>query len=340
MQKIISTWIYLDAKNETSQYPQIGGDSSSSKFQAVYWRCVVVFFETSLRYNHDCRHILFTNTEQLPVIDGFDVGEYLRENDVEVICIKNKYPLPQGYFAQWLNQFFVFSILDLLSEMTTEEDKVLILDSDCVFRKPADEAFNKLGENEALTYVIRYDENRIINGINRQQMRQIFADWGLQLNEVPWYSGGEAVIAKGSFVKKVAHEFPELYKDLLRRHEEKEVKLNEEAHTLTYFYYKYPTGIAEMNEYIQRLWTNPYTLRTVKEKDRELMIWHLPKEKTLGFKAIFDQIAKGLILSDMSEGEFQQYIYDQLMDDQKHHTFKNKFKGALLHLKNRLLAHK
>ena len=42
---IISTWIYLDSPEESSEYPQVGKGSHLPEFQQVYWRCVAVFFD-------------------------------------------------------------------------------------------------------------------------------------------------------------------------------------------------------------------------------------------------------------------------------------------------------
>ncbi|MDO8970748.1 MAG: hypothetical protein Q7U74_08680, partial [Saprospiraceae bacterium] len=65
---IISTWIYLDSPEESSEYPQVGKRSHLPDFQKVYWRCVAVFFAVSTQSNPGRRHILFSNVkaEDLP----------------------------------------------------------------------------------------------------------------------------------------------------------------------------------------------------------------------------------------------------------------------------------
>jgi hypothetical protein len=70
MQKdIISTWIYLDNPNESSEYPQVGKASHLQSFQNVYWKCVAVFYALSVRMNPNRKHILFSNQtwEELPI---------------------------------------------------------------------------------------------------------------------------------------------------------------------------------------------------------------------------------------------------------------------------------
>ena len=44
-----ATWLYAEREGEESVYPQVGGRSSSTWFQAVYWRCVAIFFASAAR---------------------------------------------------------------------------------------------------------------------------------------------------------------------------------------------------------------------------------------------------------------------------------------------------
>src|ERR1700712_5059835 len=66
----ICTWIYLDEIGEEGLFPQTGLVSSSQKHQNVYWKCVVVFFISSKRYNKEAKHILYTNATHIPVVEG------------------------------------------------------------------------------------------------------------------------------------------------------------------------------------------------------------------------------------------------------------------------------
>lgn len=62
----LATWLYADPEGSESRYSQVEGRSSSADFQAVYWRCVVLFFATSVRHNPDARHLLYTNVSVPP----------------------------------------------------------------------------------------------------------------------------------------------------------------------------------------------------------------------------------------------------------------------------------
>jgi len=315
MKKIIATWIYLDSKTEESNYPQVGTNSSSEKFQEVYWKCIVVFFETSLRFNQNVEHILFTNSEQTKLlINEYDIYKYLINNNISVRVVKNNYVLPSGYYQSWNNQFFEFSIFEDINSIIKDEDIFLLLDSDCVFTKNIDHLFNKLigNKNEALTYAIDYDPDHSINGCSRKQMQSIFKDLGLELDKLPQYSAGEVFFAKGIFISKICREFPILWKDLMQRFVENRIKFNEEAHALSYFYHKFYANIGSLNSNIKRCWTDPFNYRNVRKSDFNLDILHLPVEKKTGISNVFNKISKGQNIKLIDENEYRIILKDLL----------------------------
>jgi len=321
MKKVIATWIHLDTKSEESIYPQVGGHSSSEKFQEVYWKCVVVFFETSLKFNPSVEHILFTNTKQTSlIIDGLDVFKYLANNNVSVRVVKNQYIVPAGYYQSWNNQFFEFSILENIRDYLSKDDLFLLLDSDCVFTKNIDYLFDKLNlaQEDALTYVIDYGPDHVINGCTRRQMHTIFNDLGLISDKIPNYCAGEVFFAKGNFISKVCDDFPMIWNDLMARFSRGDIKLNEEAHVLSFFYQKFKVDFGGLNSHIKRCWTDPFTYRNIVSADYELDILHLPAEKKTGITSVFRKIAKGEGVKEMNEKSYQ-LIIKQLLSRSKYY---------------------
>lgn len=313
MNNYIATWIYLESEEEKSKYPNNKGDASSKKFQEVYWKCVVLFYETSIRYNANAKHMLFTNTRDLPVISGFDVQNFLIENDIELVCLKNKYPLPTNYFDRFRNQFFEFSIIEYIANVMNDEDGFLLLDSDCVFSKSATPLFSLLAKEEnAITYVVDLIRAYQVHGVTGDDMKAICNDWGLDLKENPYYCGGEVLLAKGSFLKSVSAHFPKLFQDMLDRNKKGLPKFNEEAHTLTYYYYKHKANMNGLKPYVKRLWTNRNYFRNVDEQSKDLMIWHLPNEKNTGFARLFEKHCTAR-LSKMEENAYQELMVSELL---------------------------
>jgi hypothetical protein len=313
MTNYIATWIYLESEEEKSKYPNNKGDASSKVFQEVYWKCVIIFYETSLRYNTGAKHILFTNTKDLPIINGFDIAQFLKENAIDLVCLENKYPLPTDYFDRFRNQFFEFSIIKYMSTITKDEDGFLLLDSDCIFSKSAAPLFTLLEKEEsAITYVVDLERDYQVHGVTGNDMKAICNAWGLQLKENPYYCGGEVLLARGTFLKNVAAHFPKLFRDMLERSKKGLPKFNEEAHTLTYYYYKHKANMNGLKPFVQRLWTNRNYFRNVEENSKNLIIWHLPNEKNTGFARLFEQHTI-LRLSKMEEGAYQELIQLELL---------------------------
>lgn len=340
MNKYVATWVYLDSKKEKSKYPNTGGDSTSPEFQAVYWRCIILFYETSLRFHKDVNHLFFTNTTELPIVDGFSIKDYFESNNIEVVSLKNNYPLPDNYFERFRNQFFEFSIIEYIASNISDDDELILLDSDCVFSKSLQPAFDMLHDSKssALTYVVSHEENYEIHGVSGNQMRQISRELGLVLDKNPFYSGGELLFAKGTFFKAVADDFPKLYANLIKRHKLHRIKFNEEAHVLSYYYYKLNAEIGAMDGHIKRMWTNRNYFRNIKQKDKELTIWHLPNEKRNGIHKLFSQIASGFDLKTIPEQEYKDLLYKNLLVASNHKrdyykTFKSGLFGVFRKLK-------
>ena len=313
MKNYLATWIYLDTKDEKSYFPQVGGDSSEEQFQNTYWRCLMVFYTTSLRYNKKERHLLFTNSNKFPIVDGLDTRNFFEENNIEIVVLDNLYPLPNNYYGNFGNQFFEFSIINYMKEFMQSSDKFLLLDSDCVFTRSIEDIYKELDNVEAATYIYEYDESHVINGISRKDMKTIFEELELKLGIPPFYSAGEILLASGNFITAVASDFANLYKNMLDRNNGGRIKFNEEAHVLSYYYYKHGASLGSLNKYIKRLWTNNQGYRNVEKNDSLLPIWHVPAEKQRGILDIFNKINSGIEIQKMNENKYQKFIYDYLL---------------------------
>ncbi|WP_207532063.1 hypothetical protein [Desertivirga arenae] len=286
----ICTWLCADKKGEESVFPQSGQKSSSQSHQNIYWRCLIVFFITSKRFNKREKHVLFTNVSQLPEIDGKKVSDILRDLDVEIIRTDFKYKTPKGYHGCFQNQFYEFSILEHIAlNNNNPEDKYLILDSDCLFIKPAFRLFQEAEKNGFISFEIDSPADYVINGLSRRQMQKVFSELlEKEVAEVPSYHLGEFLLCSVGNIKKIYQDFLELWPKLLQRHALGLDKLNEEAHTLSYLYYKNDLHPSRNNIFIKRIWTNPLFYRNVSTTDVNLTIWHLPAEKTFGFAKLYE----------------------------------------------------
>lgn len=286
----IATWIYCDSVGEESEFGQVSGLSSTPEFQAVYWRCVVVYFATSLRNNPKANHLLFTNVSQVPDLGDFKTGEFFAANGIKVVSLPFTYQTPVGYFGAWRNQFYIFDILKYLSTHCNQEDIYLILDSDCVWVNSADKIISEIEKYGLLTYEPSQPFDEVINGLNRLDMKKIYEELNqTTLTEAPIYFGGEWFGAKGREIKRVSAEFEPLWEILLKRFENHQPKFNEEAHVLSYIYHKLGYPVRTANPYFKRIWTSS-KLYDASPEDLNLDIWHVLSEKVYGIKRLFTDV--------------------------------------------------
>lgn len=286
----ICSWLCADEKGEESLFPQTGELSSSQSHQNIYWRCLLVFFITSKRFNKKEKHLLFTNVKKLPVVDGRPVLSILEDLEVEVIHTDFKYKTPKGYYRSFQNQFYEFSILEHISgKHNNPNDQFLILDSDCIFLKPVEELFDAAAPTGFISFEDDVMPDYVINGLSRNDLKSLYEELlDRSIQEIPSYHLGEFLLCSAANIKKIYEDFTDLWPVLLERQAAGLKKFNEEAHTLSYLYFKNGFRATKENRFMKRIWTNPLFYRNVEPGDVELCIWHLPSEKTFGLFKLYD----------------------------------------------------
>ena len=310
----ICTWFCADSLGEESKYSQSGEISSSARHHAIYWKCILTFFTTSRFFNATEKHLLFTNVISLPIIDGIDLNHILKNLEVPIVYVDFKFKTPNSYHNAWGGQFYEFSILDYIAQTFPDHDQFLLLDSDCIFRDNVSVLFSKTASNNGfLSYVIEYEPAYYINGINGFEIKLIYEDLlNRKLHQVPEYHAGEFFLSNVKNIKVIIEDFKELWPILLKRHKDGLTKFNEEAHTLSFIYYKNGFNGGTANNFIRRIWTNPVFYRNIKCDDFDLIIWHLPSEKQVGIKRLFSFFSKNSFSLNYSRMEFLKILEDHL----------------------------
>ncbi len=290
----ICTWLCVDDVGEESIYPQTGEKSSGQKHQHIYWRCLLLFFATSRRFNKTQKHLLFTNTKVLPVMNGRKMEHMLADLCVTIIYTDFKYKTPKGYFSLFQNQFYEFSILEyIIQHNRHQEDQYLLLDSDCIFTKPVIDLFDEAKTAGFISFEDACATDLVIHGLSRVDMKFLYEDLsGKPVDGIPGYHLGEFFLASVKNIQIIFDGFLELWPELMRRHELGLPKFNEEAQTLSYLYYKNGFQASTKNGYLKRIWTNPVFYRNVAASDVDVAIWHLPSEKTFGLARLYDKLIK------------------------------------------------
>jgi len=280
----IATWFVADDESEATYFPQIGSQSHAQDSQAVYWRCAVVFFASSLAVNPDCRHIMFTNSD-LPVIDGLDVQATLARWGVEVVHCPITWRLPLGSVSSWGNQFYVFDIMEYW--IGAEETlPLIILDSDCVWTRSAEGIVEAVEKYGALAYELNYPPRADINGLTTGQMAEFLAKHSTVRSDVVPYCAGEFIAASSETIRRVCGTARKLWPAVI---EQGPNCPREEAHLLSIIYAMEGIIPGTGNPFIKRMWT-AFRYNNVTTDDLSKAIWHLPAEKRTGFSDLFTDL--------------------------------------------------
>lgn len=188
------------------------------------------------------------------------------------------------------NQFYEFSILEYIANNNkNENDKYLILDSDCIFLRATDELFVEAGDKGFLSFEYECPPEEVINGLSKMNMQVLYGELlHRKINEIPGYHLGEFFLASVKNINLIFSGFLELWPELLRRNSLGLPKFNEEAQTLSYLYYKNEFTSSAKKTLLKRIWTNPVFFRNVEKTDTDVAVWHLPSEKQFGLGDLYD----------------------------------------------------
>lgn len=209
---------------------------------------------------------------------------------VTVVTLPFTYEPPAGYYEAWRNQFYVFDVITHLSATLADEEVGVLLDSDCFWLHPADALVAATRRHGLLTYDIGLPPGWPQNGLTREDMQALYAELlAAPVPLLPPYLGGEFFAGSGRWARRLAAEFPALWATLLERHRRGLPHFNEEAHALSFLYYKLGITAGTANPYVKRLYTALLRRNNAAPADYGLTLWHLPTEKRFGIRRLFEK---------------------------------------------------
>jgi hypothetical protein len=291
---VISTWIVLDSPEEETEFPSAGTHSSSRAFQWIYWRCIVVFFATSIKQNPGAHHVLFCN-RPFETIPEQETLQLLREWNVELISFPLTYRLPKGAVSKFGNVFYELDILKYAAKQ--DWPALLILDNDCVWVKPFTPVIEQLRDRPLVGYTLKPEDQKnyqgdvLTNGMSRKRMKAIVQELGGSVvsGDVNLF-GGEFFAATKEGIRTLVSYFDRLWdKTVSESRAVDSIKTEEHFFTIL-FEIEHAQPFAA-NSYIRRLWTH-FEDFNVLPSDLNLAIWHVPAEKHFGFKTLYSEIMR------------------------------------------------
>jgi len=234
--------------------------------------------------------MLFTNVKRLPVLDDRSVIDMLKDLGVEIVFTDFKYKTPKGYFGMFQNQFYEFSVLEYIVKNNSKlKDTYLILDSDCIFLKPAAELFEAGEKNNGfLSFEDDCTTDLVIHGLSRKDMKVLYEKLlDKKIDHIPGYHLGEFFLANVKNINVIFSDFLDVWAKMHTLFINGQPKFNEEAQTLSFIYYKNGLKASKSLKLMKRIWTNPVFYRNVEKSDLDLVVWHLPSEKTFGLTDLY-----------------------------------------------------
>ncbi|HAT4169016.1 hypothetical protein GNF78_07525 [Clostridium perfringens] len=282
MDNYIVSWFFSEDKNDESYYPQVGGKTSSNNFKNIYWKCILDFYYSSI-INNNCKHMFFTNVDEIPeILDGINIKKFFYDNNIEIVNLNLTNKTPKNWFNAWRNQFYIFDILNYISLNLNKDDNVIILDSDCLIMKDLNNIFKTIKEYKCIAYDIKYPNDYNVNGITREDMKEIYNSIYKEKASNINYYGGEFIGVTVQTATLILEEYRNLWDKNYDLYKNGKKKLNEEAHFLSLIYTKLGLNNNKANKFIKRMWTSS-KFSNLNENDKKLYIWHLPAEKKTGF---------------------------------------------------------
>ena len=285
-----------DRRHPASRYAQLL-DVKADQRRQIYWRCVVVFFATSVRCNPTLRHVLYTNDDAPGSWNKIDYRAFLSELGVEIRQLPfTDFQPPAGFSTEFRNAFYKLEVMQTLASPTAGPSSVLF-DSDCVWTRPAAELAPLLTAGAGpllLTVLVDSTPDTKIEGLSRREIgylyRKIYPDYPVH---VPTYFGGEII---GGSRMELAHLTAELWatwQHLQRaypteppRFSNQESLYDNDEYVLNLVLNRRPKlAWVDASPFIRRIWTS-HRFTNVKPTDAQLPIWHLPSEKLQGLPVL------------------------------------------------------
>jgi hypothetical protein len=282
------TWMHSSAKGEKIVHHQ-SGDSDQLKTQNFYWRCAFCLFESSWRNNKDLfKHILYVNKLPPETIDGISTDVLIKKFNIDIRFFPVRSLPPKGFYKAWSSQFLLLDIFDEITQFIKPEDRLVVLDSDCIFSKPVTFDFlNDIDTHGGLLYTIDYPLNRQTNELSTEMLRSLTTQWAGKECDNVFYEGGEFVCMKGDRFIEFSKTARNVFNWSVERFQQGLPKYNTEEHMFSAAF-----GVIGMkpftgNKYIKRLWTDLSSAVNLETSDEQRLIWHLPAEKRNGFVRYF-----------------------------------------------------
>lgn len=294
---ILATGFVADAPDQNSLFPSAGGGSADPRVQAVYWRCIAVFF-TSARINNPSLELAFFSNVEPPTIDGVDLAALMDRLEVTRSILPLTRRLPAGKAMSWGNVFYFMDIFAHVA-LYRAHGRLILTDSDMVIAAPLDAMLDELDRADFGAYRLDTPDDADINGMSRSMMAAAISKDA----SAPAHLGGEFFAATLDGWREYSIRFEALFEDAVRG-SGPGAAIRTEEHLYSIVLSECGSRLVLANPWMKRIWTSPRH-STVAPGDEALPIWHLPAEKRYGLQDLFFDLSASGFPEDLDPSAFR-----------------------------------
>jgi hypothetical protein len=292
--KVVIPFAQIDAYN-----PNLDSKSASSSVE-TYFQCIVVAFASLRRWNPKLSLQLTTN---LPIKESYT--NFLSKFEVEIKIVDYTFNPPEEFGNTFRGCFFLFDAI------AAEEDDVLFIDPDvyCIGEIPLEIFLNE----QFGALILGFPDDKNINGLTPFQARKIIAEIGSYPAIVDHkHYGGEAIFVPSKLRGVFIQEINEIWGKNIAAAIRGEPFLTTEEHIISLILSNYK--VTNLDSVVLRIWT---TIKYGRVEGGLLSssgksLWHLPAEKSYGFKTAYHLLLEGKLYQDISKSKqlsFEQRIF-------------------------------
>ena len=261
----------------TALNPNLPNRNLSSTLES-YFKCIAVSCHSFRSNNPDMKILLITNLD----VEG-ETNSILKALNVEIVISPFTFNPPAEFGNTFRGCFYFFDALRMLKEDS------LIIDPDVICLGSLKGMEDSL-KNKITVFRPNFDPDKLINGISPNLAVDIFKEYKKNYkNDNPKHVGGEAIFFPQDSIPGFVAEVSQFWDWNVSQAEKKLRFLTTEEHILTCILEE--TNCDSLSEYISRIWTTK-TYKDIEgdvKNPNSLILWHLPSEKSRGFKKIYDE---------------------------------------------------
>lgn len=317
---VTSIAVDQDKKGKNINYPMLGNQQGEKR--NIYWRCVVSFCITAKHLNPKANVLVYTNDTHEINIEGFDVRAEFSKRGIIIKYLPFKKFDPDPHSKSYRNAFYKLEVIDALG---LEELPSILVDSDCLWTKYDSNFIQALSKPNTLILQDTYQRNsrpesRNPHNLSMKEMGELYNQFGLFENNpvYPIWFGGELIGSTPQVFALLGERLfqtMEYCKDKIDSGGNLTFKNGRSIFDNDEFISSYVFNSLEKVKildsfgiYSRRIFTS-LEHNNVRNKDLDLLIWHLPDAKMNGLRLVYDDLINPQSeFFKLKDGEHAEYL--------------------------------